>query len=314
MISIYPKFYDAFKCKGADCKNTCCQKWEIDIDADSVARYESMPGPLGDDVRAAMTVTDGVHHFKFNKDGKCPLLQDGLCRIVLDYGEDGLCDICHMHPRFFKYIGELELCGVGLSCEESCELLMGIAFDEQVIGEDSDMNTYANHEMHRSQNQNLEFIIPGIEEIYHIEDIIAEIGIELPTEDFQFEPIPSAEDYSMLFDIMSGLEALSPKWSEQLHELTQNPEMATVKTAIYWEHCNQSMFNRLYQYILYRQLDQVTEHYPDSVVAYARDSTEFILICSAVFGEPLIQTALWSEQIEYDEDNVELLFNTYDEI
>ena len=74
------------------------------------------------------------------------------------------------------------------------------------------------------------------------------------------------------------------------------------------------MFNRLYQYILYRQLDQVTEHYPDSVVAYARDSTEFILICSAVFGEPLIQTALWSEQIEYDEDNVELLFNTYDEI
>ncbi len=70
MISIYPKFYDAFKCKGADCKNTCCQKWEIDIEADSVARYESMPGPLGDDVRAAMTVTDGVHHFKFNKDGK----------------------------------------------------------------------------------------------------------------------------------------------------------------------------------------------------------------------------------------------------
>ena len=118
----------------------------------------------------------------------------------------------------------------------------------------------------------------------------------------------------MLFDIMSGLEALSPKWSEQLHELTQNPEMAAVKTANYWEHCNQSMFNRLYQYILYRQLDQVTEHYPDSVVAYARDSTEFILICSAVFGEPLIQTALWSEQIEYDEDNVELLFNTYDEI
>lgn len=116
---------------------------------------------------------------------------------------------------------------------------MGIAFDEQVTGEDSDMNTYANHEMHRSQNQNLEFIIPGIEEIYHIEDIIAEIGIELPTEDFQFEPIPSAEDYSMLFDIMSGLEALSPKWSEQLHELTQNPEMAAVKTANYWEHCNQ---------------------------------------------------------------------------
>ena len=28
-----------------------------------------------------------------------------------------------MHPRFYKYIEDLELCGVGLSCEASVELL-----------------------------------------------------------------------------------------------------------------------------------------------------------------------------------------------
>ena len=49
------------------------------------------------------------------------------------YKRQGLCDTCHMHPRFYKYIEDLELCGVGLSCEASVELLAEDMQSNQVI-------------------------------------------------------------------------------------------------------------------------------------------------------------------------------------
>ena len=79
-----------------------------------------------------MTVDDEGYYFMFSdKQPTCPLLrEDGLCRIVLELGEDSLCDTCHMHPRFYKYIEDLELCGVGLSCEESVEKLLATEGDQ----------------------------------------------------------------------------------------------------------------------------------------------------------------------------------------
>ena len=52
------------------------------------------------------TVDDEGSHFIFSKaQPMCPLLNEkGLCKVVLELGEEGLCDTCHMHPRFYKYI------------------------------------------------------------------------------------------------------------------------------------------------------------------------------------------------------------------
>lgn len=125
MISIYPTIYHAFQCKADQCENTCCQLWTIDIDEPTAKRYHAMTGSLGESLRQAITVDDEGSHFIFSKaQSMCPLLNEkGLCKVVLELGEEGLCDTCHMHPRFYKYIEDLELCGVGLSCEASVELL-----------------------------------------------------------------------------------------------------------------------------------------------------------------------------------------------
>lgn len=32
IITVRPLFFDEFACKASACNNTCCQKWEIDID------------------------------------------------------------------------------------------------------------------------------------------------------------------------------------------------------------------------------------------------------------------------------------------
>ena len=117
MISLYPTFYHTFQCKANQCHHTCCQKWTLDVDEETAKLYQTLPTPLGEDLRKFMTVDDEGYYFMFSdKQPTCPLLrEDGLCHIVLELGEDSLCDTCHMHPRFYKYIEDLELCGVGLS-------------------------------------------------------------------------------------------------------------------------------------------------------------------------------------------------------
>lgn len=48
LITLYPSFYSRFACKAGDCVHSCCvQDWEIDIDDDTAALYQSMDGPLG---------------------------------------------------------------------------------------------------------------------------------------------------------------------------------------------------------------------------------------------------------------------------
>ena len=41
-----PDFYEDFRCLAGDCPHTCCEKWEVVIDEDSAALYETVPGPV----------------------------------------------------------------------------------------------------------------------------------------------------------------------------------------------------------------------------------------------------------------------------
>ena len=50
----------------------------------------------------------------------------------------------------------------------------------------------------------------------------------------------------------------------------------------------------------------------EAIIGYAKDGTEYMLMTSAVEGNSLKQIARWSQQIEYDEDNVELLLQHYE--
>lgn len=123
---IYPAYYPQFKCLAHRCRHSCCVGWEIDVDEDSLARYQAMPGPLGDKFRASIAQEEGCAHFILGEDERCPFLQpDGLCEMILAQGEDVLCNICRDHPRFyFDYADRTEV-GVGLCCEAAAALILG---------------------------------------------------------------------------------------------------------------------------------------------------------------------------------------------
>ena len=48
MELIYPSYYKDFSCIASDCPDSCCHEWDVQVDAESAARWRSMAGDLGD--------------------------------------------------------------------------------------------------------------------------------------------------------------------------------------------------------------------------------------------------------------------------
>ena len=297
MISIYPTIYHAFQCKADQCENTCCQLWTIDIDEPTAKRYHAMTGSLGESLRQAITVDDEGSHFIFSKaQSMCPLLNEkGLCKVVLELGEEGLCDTCHMHPRFYKYIEDLELCGVGLSCEASVELL--------AQQEPMDFLLFTIEDDHNEFNS---------EERLTLHNIFELLAFDLDPNLFQYTPKPSKQSFKELLDLYKQTEPIDENWTAQVNTLSSKLDQLIASVQTYIQQEDMSLFNKVYQYILYRQIDMLSDYSFESILAYAKDGTDYILIASALEGQPLKQVARWSQQIEYDENNVELLLQHYE--
>ena len=297
MISIYPTIYHAFQCKADQCENTCCQLWTIDIDEPTAKRYHAMTGSLGESLRQAITVDDEGSHFIFSKaQPMCPLLNEkGLCKVVLELGEEGLCDTCHMHPRFYKYIEDLELCGVGLSCEASVELL--------AQQEPMDFLLFTIEDDHNEFNS---------EERLTLHNIFELLAFDLDPNLFQYTPKPSKQSFKELLDLYKQTEPIDENWTAQVNTLSSKLDQLIASVQTYIQQEDMSLFNKVYQYILYRQIDMLSDYSLESILAYAKDGTDYILIASALEGQPLKQVARWSQQIEYDENNVELLLQHYE--
>lgn len=297
MISIYPTIYHTFQCKADRCENTCCQLWTIDIDETTAKRYHTMTGSLGESLRQAITVDDEGSHFIFSKkQPMCPLLNEqGLCKVVLELGEGGLCDTCHMHPRFYKYIEDLELCGVGLSCEASVELLAEDTQSNQVIF------TIEDDDGEFSPNERL-----GIHNVFEL------LAFDIDSARFQYTPNPDAQYYTELLELYGTTEPIDEEWTTQINVLSHDIDKLIASVQTYISTHDMGLFNKVFQYILYRQIDMLADYSLEAIRSYAKDAVEYILMTSATDGLALKQIARWSQQIEYDEDNVELLLQYYD--
>lgn len=297
MISIYPTIYHTFQCKADRCENTCCQLWTIDIDETTAKRYHTMTGSLGESLRQAITVDDEGSHFIFSKkQPMCPLLNEqGLCKVVLELGEGGLCDTCHMHPRFYKYIEDLELCGIGLSCEASVELLAEDTQSNQVIF------TIEDDDGEFSPNERL-----GIHNVFEL------LAFDIDSARFQYTPNPNAQYYTELLELYGTTEPIDEEWTTQINVLSHDIDKLIASVQTYISTHDMGLFNKVFQYILYRQIDMLADYSLEAIRSYAKDAVEYILMTSATDGLALKQIARWSQQIEYDEDNVELLLQYYD--
>ena len=118
-----PEYYKNFKCIADKCEHSCCIGWEIDIDEETLKKYESLENPYAPDILNSISF-EGTPHFKLCKGDRCPHLdKNGLCKIILSAGEEHLCGICRQHPRFYNYTDVAEV-GLGMSCREAARIIL----------------------------------------------------------------------------------------------------------------------------------------------------------------------------------------------
>lgn len=307
MISIYPTFYHTFQCKAHSCQYTCCQKWDVPIDDDTANFYNTLTTPLGEKLRHTMTADENGYSFVFPEDKpRCPLLTpNGLCQIILELGEDALSDVCRNHPRFYKYIEDLELCGVGLSCEAAVEGLLS-SDDKDIVFTMEDNNIAID-------NESDTILLDSDRDTLSLESIFHLLNLPINPELLRYMPTFDTSYYEIILNTYSLTDPVDAAWTDELQlvetELTAKNDLSQrlVKTVT----ANELALQRIYQYILYRQLDMLADYSLPVLLQYAKEATHFILLCTALRGNLPEQIRRWSEQMEYNEDNIVFLLNYY---
>lgn len=125
MKHLAPAYYGAFTCLADRCRDNCCIGWEIGIDPDTAAFYDSFPGETGDWLRSGITPPGTDRCFLPDSQGRCRFLNEkNLCTAYLRVGEQAMAEICREHPRFHNWYADVLETGLGLCCEETARLIL----------------------------------------------------------------------------------------------------------------------------------------------------------------------------------------------
>ena len=127
---LQPKSYHAFRCIGAECEDTCCVGWNVNVDKKTYDAYQGCPDPaLGPRVRELVAINvsgksdDDYARIQLTSEG-CPFLEGGLCSIHKTLGEPYLCNMCATYPRILNVVDDTLVRSLDLACPEAARIVL----------------------------------------------------------------------------------------------------------------------------------------------------------------------------------------------
>ena len=294
MKTIKPSFYDDFFCLASACRHSCCIGWEIDIDEQTAALYASVDGELGAELKRAIAA-DPQPHFLLTPDQSCPFLRaDKLCRLYLELGEDSLCDICTLHPRFFNSFPGREEAGLGLCCEEVVRLLLSTSAEPFLIEEDdglADATDPRVEQLADLRGELLEQLLDSSKPFFQrLDSFRQRCGIDAP----HF----SGEKWKAFF---LSLERMDEAWTTALCLLDRVGEQELRDTL------REERYSRILCYLLYRHLiNAETPAQERGILRFCLIGT--MLVAALDAADPAQRDEhirACSAEIEYSDENVE---------
>ena len=293
MKEIRPDYYEEFRCAAGDCRHTCCRGWEIDIDEDTLAYYNALPGELGDRLRREIvTGEDGTAQFRLRDGDRCPFLnENNLCDLIPALGETHLCQICTDHPRFRNYFSDRTETGLGLCCEAAAKLILSRREKTRFIGSGEETLLPEEEPILRLREKLIALMQDRTVPINaRFDAILAEAGKNLPE--------MTAAQWA---DFLYGLERLDPGWEWRLDRLRNGGKAEIAPDPIAEE--------QLCVYFLFRHLaGAVYDGDLAGRAAFAVQSCKLIrAIWSAEGGRPEEYYEIareYSSEIEYSEENL----------
>ncbi|MEG0306437.1 MAG: flagellin lysine-N-methylase [Clostridium sp.] len=122
--------YDEFKCIADKCRFTCCDGWDVSIDANTYNKWKQKSDKSDYILSNVKMKKCGSERLYFiNKETKepCPFLdKEGLCYIVKSHGEEYLSSTCHMFPRIENIFEDKKELSLSCACPEVVELISRI--------------------------------------------------------------------------------------------------------------------------------------------------------------------------------------------
>lgn len=130
----YPDYYDEFQCvPGHACPDSCCIRWQITVDSETLRRYRQTGGDLGKRMAEKIDFKTG-RITPHGEDNRCEFLnEDNLCDIVLELGEEALCETCRTHPRHEEVYLNVRERSLALTCPVFCRQLLEREEPVQII-------------------------------------------------------------------------------------------------------------------------------------------------------------------------------------
>jgi len=289
-----PNYYKDFHCIASDCKHSCCVGWEIDIDQDSLSRYQNMTHPYGEIIRKHIQIEDDTACFALTNEERCPFLKEnGLCDMILNLGEDSLCQICRDHPRFYNFFSDREELGIGLCCEEAARLVLFQKEKTEVVM--------------LSDNGENEELWEEEEELIALRDDLFDILQDgtLPLSERADRMLQEAgtkpiSDLPLWIERLSNLEQLDVAWQKLLDKLaTQEQTPKDLDLPL----------EKFMLYLLYRHLPNAEDESEiRATVRFAYLGYLLIKTICETTNTPIEEAArLFSSEIEYSEENTRTL-------
>ncbi len=305
-MKVYPRYYKDFKCIANKCKHNCCIGWEIDIDECTYEFYKSIKGDFGKRLSDFIS-TEDTPHFILQKDERCPFLNDNnLCDIITTLGENALCDICDLHPRFNNELPDRIECGLGLCCEEACRLIITNK-EKTTLLCDTDIKTDDEIIILRDEVidtlQNREFKLQD-----RIDNMLKLCGTGYVKR--------SLVEYA---EILLSLEILDDEWKKTLSVIESDVSNQDINSFLKYMNDREHEFEQLCVYLIYRHF----ANSPD--VICARDRARFTAFAfdffcklgayslknTGSYATPLHLdlVRMFSAEIEYSDENIYTLYD-----
>lgn len=302
MKIIAPAYYADFKCIASACRHSCCIGWEVDIDGDALAFYETVGGDIGERIRASID-REGEPHFALGRDERCPhLLPSGLCDIICECGEGALSQICRDHPRYRNFYDGVTEIGLGLSCEAATALALG-EMRGFLVAESEDMSGARLCEYYPAE------LFTGDERALAEEKkrlvalaLDGSLTIAERLRSLLGAPVTSDEIRSLYL----SLEMLDSAWGERIKRLFAED---LFRKAEGFSECAEKMLIAF----LFRHINAESFYEPRTVGAFAALSTIVVTALSENESEVYDILRAYSAEIEYSVENTEKILDLLEE-
>ena len=305
-MHIYPDYYKDFRCIASRCTHNCCIGWEIDIDSNSLNFYDTVSGDFKKRLLQNISYDDPPH-FILSENERCPFLNDhNLCDIIINLGENHICDICKEHPRFHNELpGRIES-GLGLCCEEAARIILSKKDTVKLV---SDKNNITEDEIIILRDE----IMNILQDRNH--SVKERLGIALSL----CNTTASVSNIKAWCDVLLNLEQLDKNWGDLLCDVKESYDF--INFSLFEKHMKEREheYEQFVVYLLYRHFANAPDIYEAQnrirfinfayELLYALGATVFYKNGEFSLDMQIELTRLFSSEIEYSDENLYTLFD-----